>query len=63
MTDERGFDSLIQQIFNMNNQHQHQEQIQILEKLMEPNDVSHYSWFMIFAMSLLYFALKREVKY
>ena len=24
---------------------------------MKPNDVSHYSWFMIFAMSLLYFAL------
>jgi hypothetical protein len=45
----------------MNNQYQ--QQIQILEKLMEPNDVSHYSWFMIFAMSLLYFALKREVKY
>lgn len=30
---------------------------------MKPNDVSHYSWFMIFAMTMLYFALKREVKY
>jgi hypothetical protein len=61
MTDEHGFDSHTLHTFDMNNQYQ--QQIQILEKLMEPNDVSHYSWFMIFAMSLLYFALKREVKY
>lgn len=55
MTDEHGFDSHILQIFM-----KYQQQIQILEELMKPKDVSHYSWFMIFAMYLLYYALKRE---
>jgi hypothetical protein len=40
----------------------YKQQIQILEDLMKPDNVSHYSWIMILGMAIMYFGLKKEVK-